>query len=82
MTTTQAASRLTGATGLKRTDVGYAGMKDRRARTRQWFSLRLPAGEETRLQSAEDEKLRILQSRPKHRKNGIGSHRAYRFVNT
>jgi len=82
LTTTQAASRLTGATGLKRTDVGYAGMKDRRARTRQWFSLRLPAGEETRLQSAEDGRLRILQSRRNHRKIRIGSHRANRFVIT
>lgn len=80
LTTTRAASRLAEATGLKRVDVGYAGMKDRRARTRQWFSLRLPAGEETRLQSVEDESLRILQSRRNHRKIRIGSHRANRFV--
>lgn len=80
LTTTRAASRLAEATGLKRADVGYAGMKDRRARTRQWFSLRLPAGEETRLQSVEDENLRILQSRRNHRKIRIGSHRANRFV--
>ncbi len=82
LTTTQAASRLTEATGLKRADIGYAGMKDRRARTRQWFSLRLPAGEETRLQAAEDGKLRILQSQRNHRKIRIGSHRANRFVIT
>ncbi len=82
LTTTQAASRLTEATGLKRADIGYAGMKDRRARTRQWFSLRLPAGAETRLQSAEDGKLRILQSRRNRRKIRIGSHRANRFVIT
>ena len=80
LTTTRAADRLAEATGLKRADVGYAGMKDRRARTRQWFSLRLPAGEEARLQSAEDENLRVLQSRRNHRKIRIGSHRANRFV--
>ena len=82
LTTTRAAGRLAEAAGLARADVGYAGMKDRRARTRQWFSLRLPASEEARLQSVEDEDLRILQSRRNHRKIRIGSHRANRFVIT
>ncbi len=82
LTTTEAASRLTEAAGLKRADVGYAGMKDKRARTRQWFSLRLPANEEARLQMAEDGELRILRSLRNHRKIRIGGHRANRFVIT
>ncbi len=81
LTTVEAARRLARASGLGRgADIGYAGMKDRRARARQWFSLRLPAGEETRLRAAESENLRILRSRRNHRKIRIGSHRANRFV--
>ena len=80
LTTIQAAGRLAAATGLKRVDIGYAGMKDRRARTRQWFSLRLPAVEETRLQSVEDGKLRILRTSRNNRKIRIGSHRANEFI--
>lgn len=82
LTTTQAAVRLAEASGRKRADIGYAGMKDRRARTRQWFSLRLPASEESRLQALEDGNLRILQSQRNHRKIRIGSHRANRFLIT
>ncbi len=79
LTTTRAVRRLAEATGLKRADIGYAGMKDRRAVARQWFSLRLPEREEPRLHSIDDESLRILQSRRNHRKIRIGSHRANRF---
>ena len=82
LTTTRAAGRLAEATGLGRVDVGYAGMKDRRARARQWFSLRLPASAEARLQAVEDGGLRILNTRRNYRKIRIGSHRANRFVIT
>ena len=79
LTTTQAAGLLAKATGLRHAEIGYAGMKDRRAVTSQWFSLRLPEREETRLHSIGDESLRILQSRRNHRKIRIGSHRGNRF---
>lgn len=42
LTTFQAIELLTAATGTKRVDIGYAGMKDARALTRQHFSIRAP----------------------------------------
>ncbi|MEK8050082.1 tRNA pseudouridine(13) synthase TruD [Ideonella sp. DXS22W] len=39
------AQRLAEAAGVQERDVGYAGLKDRHAITRQWFSLYLPKGD-------------------------------------
>ena len=79
LTTSEAARRLVAACGVGQADIGYAGMKDRRARATQWFSLRLPESEVSRLQRAEDDSLRILQSGRNHRKIRIGSHRCNHF---
>ena len=38
------AQRLAEAAGVQERDVGYAGLKDRHAITRQWFSIYLPTG--------------------------------------
>lgn len=43
--TAYVALKLAEAAGLQERDVGYAGLKDRYALTRQWFSLYLPKGE-------------------------------------
>ncbi|MFT7722917.1 MAG: tRNA pseudouridine(13) synthase TruD [Roseateles sp.] len=40
------AQRLAEAAGVQERDVGYAGLKDRYAITRQWFSIYLPNGRE------------------------------------
>lgn len=80
LSTIEAAGRLREATGLRQSDIGYAGMKDKRARTTQWFSLRLPHSQESKLYSAQDDSLRIRQSSRNHRKIRIGSHRANRFA--
>ena len=50
------AQRLAEAAGVQEKDVGHAGLKDRHAITRQWFSIHLPKGETpdlTRLQHTE-----------------------------
>ena len=39
------AQQLAEATGVQERDVGYAGLKDRYAISRQWFSIYLPKGE-------------------------------------
>ncbi|MBP7485054.1 MAG: tRNA pseudouridine(13) synthase TruD, partial [Aquabacterium sp.] len=39
------AQQLAEAAGVQLMDVGYAGLKDRYAITRQWFSIYLPKGE-------------------------------------
>jgi tRNA pseudouridine13 synthase len=39
LTTLEAVARMARALGVQARDVGYAGMKDRNATTRQWLSL-------------------------------------------
>ena len=63
--------------------IGYGGLKDRRAITSQWFSVQLPAGEdsdEKLLASIENESLKVLENSRNSRKIKIGSHRANHFV--
>ena len=42
--TAYVAQQLAAAAGVQERDVGYAGLKDRYAITRQWFSIYLPSG--------------------------------------
>lgn len=42
--TAYVAQQLADAVGVQERDVGYAGLKDRHAITRQWFSIYLPSG--------------------------------------
>lgn len=73
------ASQLSKATNCARRDVGYAGMKDRHALTRQWFSL--PAFESSleRIASADIEGVKILDSRLHTRKLKRGTLEGNRF---
>jgi len=48
--------------GVRQRDIGYAGLKDRHGRTRQWFSVWLPGKEEPAWSSLASEQLRILQT--------------------
>ena len=65
-------------------DVGYAGMKDKYALTRQWFSVRQP-GLAGRLDVQElmlnqgDEQIKVLASHRHHRKLRRGEHQGNRF---
>ena len=65
-------------------DVGFAGMKDKHALTRQWFSARLPGPDESvdipSLQRIEgEERIKVLASHRHQRKLRRGEHRANRF---
>lgn len=58
------AQQLAEAAGLQERDVGYAGLKDRHAITRQWFSLYLPKGETPDLTQLQHPEFKVLsQSR-------------------
>lgn len=58
------AQRLAEAAGVNEWDVGYAGLKDRYAITRQWFSIYFPKGETPDLTSLEHPEFKVLgQSR-------------------
>jgi tRNA pseudouridine13 synthase len=52
------------AAGVQEFDVGYAGLKDRNAITRQWFSIYLPKGETPDLAQLQHPEFKVLsQSR-------------------
>ncbi len=63
--------------GIHRLSVGYSGLKDRRAITRQWFSLHLPGKPDPDLDCPPG--LRLLQARRHRRKLNRGTHRANAF---
>ena len=58
------AQQVAEAAGVQERDVGYAGLKDRYAITRQWFSIYLPKGETPDLTLLQHPEFRVLgQSR-------------------
>ncbi len=80
LNTEDAARRLARAAGVPLRAISYAGLKDRQALTRQWFSLHLPGKTDPDLGAAESDQLRIL-SRTRHsRKLQRGAHAANGFT--
>jgi tRNA pseudouridine13 synthase len=61
------AKQLAGAAGVEERDVGYAGLKDRYAITRQWFSIYLPKGETPDLTRLQHPEFKVL-SQSRHAK--------------
>lgn len=80
LNTEEAARRIARAAGVPVKAVSYAGLKDRQALTRQWFSLHLPGKADPDLSRAEDEQLRILERQRHSRKLQRGAHAANRFT--
>lgn len=73
------AGQLARLAGVSRMDVSYAGLKDRHAVTRQWFSIRLagkPEPDWTGLDSAE---IKVLDSARHSRKLRVGALKGNRF---
>ena len=54
------AQQLADAAGVQERDVGYAGLKDRYAITRQWFSIYLPKGETPDLTPLQHPEFKVL----------------------
>lgn len=75
VTTAEVQRRLAAASGVPRADVSYAGMKDRYAVARQWFSVRCPRREVESL----GEEVRILCVQRHARKLRRGELRSNRF---
>lgn len=79
LNTEEAAKRIARAAGVPLKLISYAGLKDRQALTRQWFSLHLPGKADPDLSAAEDESLRLLQRVRHQRKLQRGAHSANGF---
>jgi len=80
LNTEEAARRLARAAGVQLRTVSYAGLKDRQALTRQWFSIQLPGKADPDMSAAENETLRILKSTRHKRKLQRGAHAANGFT--
>ncbi|EIK51748.1 tRNA pseudouridine synthase D [Stutzerimonas stutzeri TS44] len=80
LNTEEAARRIARAAGVPLKMVSYAGLKDRQALTRQWFSLHLPGKADPELAAAENESLKILQRSRHQRKLQRGAHSANGFT--
>jgi tRNA pseudouridine13 synthase len=79
LNTMDVARMLARLAGVPLRDLGYAGLKDRRAQTRQWFSIGLAGRKEPDWSSLENEQLRVLKSSRHRRKLRRGVHRGNRF---
>jgi tRNA pseudouridine13 synthase len=79
LTTAFAVTQLARALGVKDRDVGYAGLKDRRAVTRQWLSLPPPLRPEQVL-AVEIPGLRVLRAVAHPHKLRTGHLRGNRFI--
>lgn len=80
LNTEEAARRLARAAGVPLRTISYAGLKDRQALTRQWFSLHLPGKADPPLEAAENDSLRILRRVRHSRKLQRGAHAANGFT--
>ncbi|HHX35293.1 MAG TPA: tRNA pseudouridine(13) synthase TruD [Gammaproteobacteria bacterium] len=80
LNTEEAARRLAKAAGVSLRQISYAGLKDRQALTRQWFSIHLPGKSDPQLGAAEGEDLRILDIQRHSRKLQRGAHSANGFT--
>ena len=80
LNTEDAARRLARAAGVPVRMISYAGLKDRQALTRQWFSIHLPGKSDPDLAAAENETLAILKQVRHSRKLQRGAHAANGFT--
>lgn len=79
LNTEEAARRLAKAAGVSLRQISYAGLKDRQALTRQWFSIQLPGKSDPDFSAVEAEDLRILDIQRHSRKLQRGAHAANGF---
>lgn len=80
LNTEELAMRLARFAGVRRMAVGYAGMKDRQARTIQWFSVQLPTKPEPEWTLLNDDQVTLLASTRHNRKLKRGVLKGNGFV--
>ena len=79
LTTTELARRIARVYDVSAADVGYAGMKDKRAICTQWYSIRKPGRTGLDPQLLQDELVQVIQVAENSRKIQIGSHKGNSF---
>lgn len=76
--TNRFAAQAARALGIPREHVAFAGMKDKRAVTEQWFTFKAPVAALARLGQLAD--VRVLESYPARKAHFPGAHEGNRFV--
>ena len=79
-TTDQVVGQLARLAGVTRRAVSFSGMKDKRARTRQWFSVQCARRREVDWPESIDDGVSIIKRTRNRRKLRRGAHRANRFT--
>ncbi|HAE48086.1 MAG TPA: tRNA pseudouridine(13) synthase TruD, partial [Tistrella mobilis] len=79
LNTEEVARQLARAAGISLRNVSYAGLKDRQAVTRQWFSLQLPGRADPDFSALWNDQLRCLEQARHQRKLQRGAHSANGF---
>lgn len=79
LNTDEVARRIARQAGVKSVDIGYAGLKDRNAVTRQWFSVRYPVNSELDLSPVESDRLKVVEQCRNSRKLRRGAITGNRF---
>ena len=64
---------------VKPRQLGYSGLKDKLAVTRQWFSVHLPTGSEPDWRALNDQQLQVLVATRHQRKLRVGVHKSNYF---
>jgi tRNA pseudouridine13 synthase len=77
--TSWVADQLAKHAGVASKDVGYSGLKDRHAVTKQWFSVRRPTGEGTDWGALDIDGVTLLEQQRHQRKLKRGAHQANAF---
>lgn len=77
--TDRVAGMLASFAGVPRRSVGYSGLKDRRAVTRQWFSVEVPQNDRPNWQAFDAEGVRVCGINRNRRKLRRGAHRENAF---
>ena len=77
--TSWVADQLARHAGVSSRDVGYSGLKDRHAVTRQWFSVRRPRGKGTDWEALDIDGVTLLETHRHQRKLKRGAHRGNAF---
>ncbi len=79
LSTVDVARRLARAAGIRLSDVGYSGLKDRVGICTQWFSLHMAGKPEPDLAAMSDDACQVESVQRNHRKIRRGTHKANQF---
>lgn len=82
LNTEQVAKRIAQCASVSPRLVSYSGLKDRRAVTRQWFSVHLPGKQVYNWEALQSDQLQVLETSRHRKKLRRGVHRANRFILT